>query len=154
VVPNCEFNHKYGSFMLTTRLLMTWERDDHGITIYLMYFLFCFRLRTLEQSTTWKICEGVGGRWANLRGGKGLRRTPRGFMQLERACIHNHTIYSLRPILTFINTNVSRYILVLDTSIFMKGNIRMYECVIEPRYAVVLINFLYLSFKSIKFCSG
>jgi hypothetical protein len=89
-----------------------------------MYFLFCFRSRTLEQNTAWKICEGVGGRWANLRGEKPLRRTPRGFlMQLHRACIHNHMIYSLRSILTFINTNVSRYILVLHTSVFIKGNI-------------------------------
>jgi hypothetical protein len=31
--------------------------------------------------------------------------------------------YSLRPILPFINMDISRHILVLDTSVFMKGNI-------------------------------
>jgi hypothetical protein len=110
--------------MLTTCLLITLESDDHGITIYLMYFLFRFRSRTLEQSTAWKTRKGVGERWANLRGGKQLRTAPRGLLiQAECVCIHNHTIYSLRPILPFINTNVSRYILVLDTSVFVRGNI-------------------------------
>jgi hypothetical protein len=34
----------------------------------------------------------------------------------------NHVYYSLQSILPFGNTDVSRYILVLDTSIFAKGN--------------------------------
>jgi hypothetical protein len=39
---------------------------------------------------------------------------------------HKYT-YSLRPILPLINTDVSRHILVLDTSIFAKGNMEQRE---------------------------
>jgi hypothetical protein len=45
--------------------------------------------------------------------------------------IPNGISYSLRPILPFTNMDVSRHILVLDTSIFVKGNMGRREYMIS-----------------------
>jgi hypothetical protein len=39
-----------------------------------------------------------------------------------------HFMYSLRPIILFGNTNISRHILVIDISVFAKSNMGRREC--------------------------
>jgi hypothetical protein len=58
------------------------------------------------------------------RGNPGITKA-----RAESPNVTHKYVYSLRPILPFTNTDVSRHILVLDTSVFAKGNMgrREYE---------------------------